>query len=268
MMKRGRDEQAGGTIRTAIVRCTVGRPAHAEWDEVAVESPLGVWLDGRPYATLMRTPGEDEALLLGFLLAEGVIEGIGDVVSIEVSGHPEAQECRVSLRQPGSAPSSVRSTLVSSSCGVCGRTSISELLDRMEPIAGMRVDPVQLTGWLGVLGEAQQLFPRTGGVHAAALFTRAGELLDLSEDVGRHNALDKLVGRAMRRGELPMRERVLIMSSRASFDIVQKAALAGVPVVAAMGAASSLAVETARATGIQLCVFLREGGVVEIGSGR
>jgi FdhD protein len=266
-MNQGKQRE-DSTRKLAVVRYGTGREAKPEWDEVAVESPLGVWLNDRPFATLMRTPGDDQALLSGFLFSEGLIEGLEDIAEFEASAHPEAQECRVRLRRPSAALEFSRSTLVSSSCGVCGRTSIAELIDRMAPIAGMRVEPVQLSGWLAALGAAQEIFPRTGGVHAAALFTHSGKLLDLTEDVGRHNALDKLVGRAMGRGELPLSERVLVMSSRASFDIVQKAALAGIPVVAAMGAASSLAAETARAVGIQLCVFLREGGVVEIVSMR
>lgn len=253
-------------LRKVRVERWRGEEARREPDVLAVEEPLGVWLDGTPYATLMRTPGDDEALVYGFLFAEGVIGEAGDVAEAAASGHPQAQEYHVRLRRAGPLAGGVRSTMVSSSCGVCGRASIRELEERMEPIAGERVDPRRLSEWLAAFVAGQKWFPATGGVHAAGLFRRDGEMVDVAEDVGRHNALDKVVGRALLGGRLPLREHVLLMSSRASFDIVQKAALAGISTVATMGAASSLAAETALAVGVQLCVFLREGGVVEIGS--
>jgi FdhD protein len=236
-------------------------------DSLAVEEPLALLLNGQPYAILMRTPGEDEDLVTGFLYSESLIESPTDIASLAVSAQPDGHQVAVQLAGTVSPPlSSVRSTLLSSSCGVCGRTSIQDLLHRMEAVESFRLPPEHLLSFLPAFEAAQRLFPATGGVHAAALFSPSGGLLDLAEDVGRHNALDKLLGRALRRRELPLRRHVLVMSSRASFDILQKAALAGIPVVASMGAASSLAADLARAAGIQLCCFLRSHGVVEIRS--
>ena len=237
----------------------------AAQDELSVEEPLQVVLNGKPFATLMRSPGEDVALVEGFLFAEGLVSRPEDIVSIAVSAHPTSQEVHVTLA--GNcipAEAMARSVYLSSSCGVCGRATIDELLERVEPIVAMTVQPEFLIGLLDRFAAAQREFGRTGGVHAAALFDGAGNLLEMCEDVGRHNALDKLVGRAFRCGQLPLTERVLVMSSRASFDIVQKAAMAGIAVVATMGAASSLAAEVAAATGISLYAFLRPQSVVRI----
>jgi FdhD protein len=234
-------------------------------DELSVEEPLQVVLNGKPFATLMRSPGEDVALVEGFLFAEGLVARPEDIVSIAVSAHPTSQEVHVTLEAHcNPAGAMARSVYLSSSCGVCGRATIDELLERVEPVAAMPVQPDFLIGLLDPFAAAQREFGRTGGVHAAALFDGAGNLLEMCEDVGRHNALDKLVGRAFRRGQLPLAGRILLMSSRASFDIVQKAAMAGIPVVATMGAASSLAAEVAAATGIGLYAFLRPQSVVRI----
>jgi FdhD protein len=240
-----------------------------EEDCLSVEEPLLVRVNGQPLATLMRTPGSDQTLVEGFLFSEGLISAPADVASFVSSTRLDSQEALVELAahcKPG--PTAARSVYLSSSCGVCGRSSIRELLERLEPIPPIDVDP----GWLAQLPErvreAQVQFPVSGGVHAAALFGANGNLLGLEEDVGRHNALDKLVGKAFRQQALPLNDSILVMSSRASFDIVQKAAMAGIPVVATMGAASSLAAELAASAGVQLFCFLRPGSVVRMGDSR
>lgn len=242
--------------KVSIERFREGR-WHAEHDELSVEEPLQVLVNGQPLAMLMRTPGADADLVRGFLFSEGLLREVGDLVELRLEpgqAHVQlAPHCRLS-------PDMARSMYLSSSCGVCGRAAVAEMIERVEPVEQMDWD-----GWGGVVEAfeaAQREFPHTGGVHAAALFDASGELLDLAEDVGRHNALDKLVGRAWAGGMLPWRQRVLLMSSRASFDIVQKAAMAGVPVVGTMGAASSLAVELAQATQISLYGFVRRSGMV------
>lgn len=204
----------------------------------------------------------------GFLFSEGVVTVPADISRIEVTQHPTSQEIRVDLALGCAVPElDARATYLSSSCGVCGRASIDQLIDRIEPVKAMTVSLEFLVGLIPAFDAAQRDFPLTGGVHAAALFSKGGELSDLAEDVGRHNALDKLVGSAFRAGRLPLEGRVLVMSSRASFDIVQKAAVAGIPVIATMGAASSLAVDLARACGIALHSFLRQDSVVGFGPG-
>lgn len=247
-----------------IVRFREGNST-ASQDLLSVEEPLLVLLNGKPFATLMRTPGEDKALTEGFLFSEGIISGPEDVLSIEARQHETSQEIRVELaahcHPSETAP---RSIYLSSSCGVCGRSSIEELTNRLEPISPMQVSPEFLLGLLERFTMAQRYFPLTGGVHAAALFDATGKLLSIEEDVGRHNSLDKLIGKAFRIGELPLADRILLMSSRASFDIVQKAAMAGIPVVASMGAASSLAADLAKASGIELYCFLRGSSVVNL----
>ncbi len=255
------------TRRISIKRLAAGNAAQGS-DLVSVEEPLQVILNGRPFATLMRTPGQDLALVEGFLFAEGVVRQPSDIAGIEASSHPTSQEIRVDLALGCAVPElDARATYLSSSCGVCGRASIAQLIDRIEPVKAMTVSLEFLIGLIPAFDAAQRDFPLTGGVHAAALFSEGGELLDLAEDVGRHNALDKLVGAAFRAGRLPLRDLVLVMSSRASFDIVQKAAVAGIPVIATMGAASSLAVDLARASGIALHSFLRQDSVVGFGPG-
>ena len=250
------------TRRTPIQRLSEGRTVSLD-DMVSVEEPLQIILNGRPFATLMRTPGRDQELITGFLFSEGVVRTSRDIARIEATQHPTSQEIRVDLTEGCLVPElDARASYLSSSCGVCGRASIAQLIERIEPVKPITVSLEFLTGLISAFEAAQRDFRLTGGVHAAALFDPGGELLDLAEDVGRHNALDKLVGAAFRSGRLPLNDRVLVMSSRASFDIVQKAAVAGIPVIASMGAASSLAVDLARACGIALHSFLRPGSVV------
>lgn len=234
-------------------------------DRLSVEEPLLVVVNGKPFATLMRTPGEDIALTEGFLFSEGLISHPSDLAGIQIRPHETSQEIHVQLaahcHPSETAP---RSIYLSSSCGVCGRSSIDELTSRLDPVSPLAVDPGFLLGLQDRFLKGQTQFPLTGGVHAAALFDLIGELVSIEEDVGRHNALDKLVGKAFRHGQLPLKNKVLLMSSRASFDIVQKTAMAGIPVLATMGAASTLAAELAKAAGIQLFCFLRSSTVVNL----
>jgi FdhD protein len=245
--------------RFPIVRVRDGR-AEASSDMLAVEEPLEIRLDGRQVAVTMRTPGpgRDSELALGFLLGETIVEP-GDVARIS-----ECASDTVDVRLwPGATPAEgwQRNFYASSSCGVCGKASIDAVRFASEPVPD---GPVVESGTLAEMPEAlraaQRVFERTGGLHAAGLFDRSGELLIVREDVGRHNAVDKAIGRAAMDRLLPLHDKLLMVSGRASFEIVQKALLAGVPIVAAVSAPSSLAVELARESNMTLVGFLREGG--------
>ncbi|HEU4599222.1 MAG TPA: formate dehydrogenase accessory sulfurtransferase FdhD, partial [Solirubrobacterales bacterium] len=224
-------------------------------DEVAVEEPLEIRVDGRPLTVTMRTPGHDEELALGFLYGEGLIDGprgagpTADLVAnvVEVAGPLR--------RDPGA-----RRFYTTSSCGVCGRGSLEEVAVASAPLPpGPRV----ARSLLADLPERlrQPGFERTGGLHATGLFDAAGELLAVREDVGRHNAMDKVVGAALLAGWLPLHERLLCVSGRLSFELVQKAAVAGCPILVGVGAPSSLAIELAADRGMTLCGFARRGSV-------
>jgi FdhD protein len=244
-------------------------------DAIAVEEPLEIRLvkDGAPenggtghaLSITMRTPGHDSDLALGFLHGEGIVRGSRDVIGVGPCG-PSGNVVRVTVRADLDFDTArlARNFYTTSSCGVCGKASI----EAVTASAGRRDvgdrEFVVQEEVLRVLPErlraTQAEFARTGGVHAVGLFTAMGELLASREDVGRHNAMDKLVGSALRAGALPWRERVVLLSGRASFELLQKAMMAGVPVVAAIGAPSTLAVELAESSGITLVAFLREGG--------
>ena len=241
-------------------------------DHVAAEEPLQISLDGAPLSIVMRTPGNDLELALGLLWAEQVIRSPGDVIGVRISAEAaeaeaslhvaadlvESNQIDVHLRSaPGRRPE--RSFLSSSACGVCGATTVESLaLDfpRLEP--GVTLDASVLTRLADRLREQQRIFESTGGLHAAGLFDTAGELELLREDIGRHNAVDKVVGRAFLGRLLPLRDRVLAVSGRAGYEVVQKAVAAGIPILAAVGAPSSLAVATAERFGMTLVGFLRE----------
>jgi FdhD protein len=229
-------------------------------DEVAIEEPLEIRVDGRPLAVTMRTPGHDEELALGFLYGEALIDepreaGLtGDLAAntIEVTGPLE--------REPGS-----RSFYTSSSCGVCGKGALEEVRVGAEPVTSAARLPRRL---LAGLPERlrQPGFSRTGGLHATGLFDRKGKLVAVREDVGRHNAMDKVVGWALLEGRIPLTDAVLCVSGRLSFELVQKAARAGAPFLVGVGAPTSLAVSLAEAQCITLCGFAR-GGEVNVYSG-
>lgn len=234
---------------------------------LAVELPLEVRVNGAPFAVIMRTPGDDQALVAGFLLAEDVVRQADEVVRIEPC--PEADEDgRGHVMQAvvqGEAQArlfdrlaSRRQVLMTSGCGLCGRRTIASLQSRVEAVTGAWTLAATALCTLPVrLREAQAVFEATGGLHAAGLFGRDGRLLDSAEDVGRHNAVDKIVGRQLLAGRLPLSDTVLMVSGRASFELVQKAVLAGIPIMAAVSAPSSLAVDLAEATGLTLCGFVR-----------
>jgi FdhD protein len=217
----------------------------------------------------MRTPGDDFDLATGFLLSEGVITKPGDVLAmrycagVDATGEQTYNLLDITLAQGVDAPpkSAKRNTTVTSACGVCGKDSLDDV--RTKAAWDVADDPVQVEAELLAtfptrLRKAQKIFDRTGGLHAAGLFTAEGELLTAKEDVGRHNAVDKVLGHALREGLVPLRGTVLAVSGRASFELAQKAVMAGVPVLAAVSAPSSLAVELAEEAGLTLAGFVRD----------
>ncbi|WP_344471134.1 formate dehydrogenase accessory sulfurtransferase FdhD [Nonomuraea monospora] len=234
-------------------------------DSLAAEEPLEIRLDGTPLTVTMRTPGDDFDLAAGFLVSEGAVGSAGDISTIRycagatVEGQNTYNVLDVRLA-PGVPAPEPRNFYTTSSCGVCGKAS----LEAVRTVARWDAadDPVELAqttvaGLPDRLRAAQRVFDRTGGLHAAGLFTAGGEPLCVREDVGRHNAVDKLLGWALREGRLPLRGTVLMVSGRASFELVQKAVMGGVPVLAAVSAPSSLAVELAEEQGLTLIGFLR-----------
>jgi FdhD protein len=235
-------------------------------DELSVEEPLEIRVRGRAISVTMRTPGHDEELAAGFLLSEGIVKNAGDVLKVEPCGRNEfgnmlnvllAPEVHVDFEQL------TRHVFASSSCGVCGKATIESVCTKFSPLItdgnSIRLDPQVLSTMPQKMRSMQETFSRTGGLHAAALFDGSGRLIVLREDVGRHNAVDKVIGYALMNRLLPLDHHVLLVSGRASFEIVQKALAAQVPVVAAVSAPSSLAVSFARDAGITLIGFLREG---------
>jgi FdhD protein len=227
-------------------------------DAVAVEAPLEIRVDGEPLAVTMRTPGHDEELALGFLYGEGLIDaGAREVGLSEDLAANTIEVAGPLLRDPGR-----RRFYTTSSCGVCGKGALEEvaaLVGGPALGAGPRVARELLASLPDRL--VQPTFERTGGLHATGLFNAAGNLLWSREDVGRHNAMDKVVGRALLDGELPFAERLLCVSGRLSFELVQKAAVAGAPVLVGVGAPSSLAVDLAADRGMTLAGFARRGRV-------
>lgn len=233
-------------------------------DAVAVEEPLEIRVEGRSVAVVMRTPGHDRELAAGFLLSEGVIASRDDLFDITLCAEAPANGCvvEVLLRQPERAnlDALTRHVFTSSSCGVCGKASIASAMQThppLEPPAAAVMDAAVLFALPEKQRAAQPAFAETGGIHASALFDFRGSLLMTREDAGRHNALDKINGAALLEGLLPLSGCVLLLSGRASFELLQKALAARIPVVAAVGAPSSLAVKLAQDAGITLCGFLR-----------
>jgi FdhD protein len=222
-------------------------------DEVAVEEPLEIRVDGQPLAVTMRTPGHDEELALGFLYGEGLISAPHRVGLTE-----DFAANTVDMEGPLDRDPGQRRFYTTSSCGVCGKGALEEVeVLSAPPPDGPRV-PRALLARLPELLE-QPTFERTGGLHATGLFNPSGQLLIAREDVGRHNAMDKVVGRALLDGMVPLGERILCVSGRLSFELVQKAAVAGGPILVGVGAPSSLAVALADERGITLCGFTRRG---------
>jgi FdhD protein len=224
-------------------------------DEVAVEEPLEIRVGGAPLAVTMRTPGHDEELALGFLHGEGLIDGPRAAGPPEDLAGNTVEVGGPLLREP-----SARSFFTSSSCGVCGKGALEEVAVHAAPL---REGPTLERALVADLPERlrQPTFARTGGLHATGLFSPAGELLCVREDVGRHNAMDKVIGWALREGLVPLHPNVLCVSGRLSFELVQKAAVAGAPLLVGVGAPTSLAVKLADDRGLTLCGFARGGRV-------
>ncbi len=252
-----------------------------ELDIIAVEEPLEIRLNyddvngenvNQTISVTMRTPGQDIDLALGFLYTEGVIEHARDVVEVSPCGPALNQalsqnivkvklskNIKVDLKQLN------RHGITNSSCGICGKTSIEALRTKLPEALNLGngtndlyCRPELILALPNLLRGSQAIFKQTGGLHASALFTAQGELICVREDVGRHNALDKLIGNAFQAGKLPLYEAILLVSGRLSFELVQKASMAGIPIIAAVGAASSLAIELAKEQGITLVGFIRD----------
>jgi FdhD protein len=230
-------------------------------DELAVEEPLEIRVDGAPLAVTMRTPGEDEELAAGFLAGEGLIGGSGDLESVGPSEDLAANVVEVRTRSGlRRDPSAERRFYLSSSCGVCGKGALEFV--RQEAPAAPAAPPLEPAVVLAAPEEArrrQRAFERTGGLHATGLLEPSGELIELREDVGRHNAMDKAIGAQLLAGRFPLAGVYACVSGRASFELVQKASLAGLAGIVAVGAPSSLAVDLSRERGMLLCGFVRDG---------
>lgn len=231
-------------------------------DEVAVEEPLEIRAGGRPVAVTMRTPGHDEELALGFLYGEGLVDR-----ALPAGPPPDLAANIVEVEGELVREPPERRFYATSSCGVCGKGALEEVEVLAPPVAaGPQVSRELLASLPDRLRESQPAFARTGGLHATGLFDPAGELLVAREDVGRHNAMDKVIGRCLADGTLPLSGRILCVSGRLSFELVQKAAVAGCPILVGVGAPSSLAIELAADRGMTLCGFAR-GGHLNVYSG-
>jgi len=258
-----------------IVRVQDGRQ-RPDVDRTAAEEPLEIRLHGRPFAVIMRTPGADVALTAGFLLAERVLRSADDLATIEhcrerptpgASGEAPHPENVVNVTLAGGSAAGLdqamadrRQVLGNSSCGLCGRLTIASLKTDVAPLSfAGRVSAATIARLPDSLRDAQAVFKETGGIHAAGLFTVDGAVQAVAEDVGRHNAVDKVIGQMLLAERLPLSDLILFVSGRTSFEIVQKAVLAGIPLVGAVSAPSSLAVELAREVGITLMGFTRGG---------
>jgi FdhD protein len=235
-------------------------------EQLAVEEPLEIRLAGRRFTLTMRTPGHDEELAAGFLFAEGFINDAAELGEIRRvrgrKGAPEPNALDVILNVPadGLRARLKRNFVMSSSCGICGKTSIDSIRRRvMPPADSARVAPAILLALSQKLRAGQRVFAATGGLHGAAIFSLDGSMLAIREDVGRHNAVDKVIGYALTKAMVPLAQHIMMVSGRLSFEIVQKAAAAGVPILAAVSAPSSLAVELAEEIGTTLVGFLRDG---------
>ena len=252
------------TTRAEVVTVDDGRRARRS-DRLATEEPMEIrveepGVEQRSVAVTMRTPGHDFELAVGFLLTEGLIFGRDDVRSVRYCAVPREEQHYnvVSVSVARALEFEQRSFYATSSCGVCGKASLDAIDVQCAPIAdGPVVAPAVVTALPEALRGAQAVFERTGGLHAAGLFDPQGTLIASREDVGRHNAVDKLVGSQLLEGRLPLSESILMVSGRASFEIIQKAATAGIPIVCAVSAPSSLAVDAARRFGLTLVGFLR-----------
>lgn len=233
-------------------------------DELIVEEPMSIQLDGTLVATTMRTPGHDYELAVGFLHAEGMLGGAA-VTGVRYCADGSAMASQfnvVTVDTAGKAPTPTpRLGSTSSSCGICGADAIDELTARLTPLNADPFDPRDLADIADTVVATQDLFAKTGAVHAAASFDRSGAILHVREDIGRHNAVDKIVGRMLLDGELPTPGLGLFVSGRASFEMVQKAWAAGFGTVVAVSAPSALAVDTAHAGGLQLAGFIRNGDI-------
>ncbi|OUC94782.1 formate dehydrogenase accessory sulfurtransferase FdhD [Streptomyces swartbergensis] len=256
------------TARRKVIRIRDG-VLSSHPDTLVAEEPLEIRLNGKPLAITMRTPGDDFPLAAGFLVSEGVLAHASDLQSIVYCAGATADGSNtynvVDVRTtPGVVIPDItleRNVYTTSSCGLCGKASLDAVRTTTRwPISDappVRVEPDLLARLPDRLRAAQRVFDRTGGLHAAALFAEEGDLLDIREDVGRHNAVDKLVGRALQNGDLPLSRTILLVSGRASFELAQKAVMAGIPILAAVSAPSSLAVDLAAETGLTLIGFLR-----------
>ena len=280
---------SGRTARRRVLRITLpegkepvdgdpdGRPGRdgaggpkSRADFLAAEEPLGIRVDGTALTLTMRTPGDDLELAAGFLVSEAIVHSPADIAGIKLCdgtacGHGDhhgmGNIADVTLA-PGitATPGARRNFMTTSACGVCGKTSIEDICilpDRALAADPARFAPTVLATLPAQLRDAQRVFSRTGGLHAAGLFTVDGELILVREDVGRHNAVDKVVGWALLNDRLPLTGCILLVSGRASFELVQKAVLAGIPLLAAVSAPSSLAVDLAQEAGLTLVGFLR-----------
>ncbi|MFI1358557.1 formate dehydrogenase accessory sulfurtransferase FdhD [Streptomyces sp. NPDC020898] len=271
------------TERRKVIRIRDGAVSTRP-DTLVAEEPMEIRLNGKPIAITMRTPGDDFALAVGFLVSEGVLAEQRELRNIVYcAGATGGGTSRSSGAENGggsntynvvdvsTAPDVVlpditleRNVYTTSSCGLCGKASLDAVrttarwaIDDGADAPPVRLAPELLASLPDRLRASQRVFDRTGGLHAAALFTEEGELLDIREDVGRHNAVDKLVGRALQNGDLPLSRTILLVSGRASFELAQKAVMAGIPVLAAVSAPSSLAVDLAAESGLTLVGFLR-----------
>ncbi|MCO8306539.1 formate dehydrogenase accessory sulfurtransferase FdhD [Streptomyces hygroscopicus] len=271
------------TERRRVIRIRDGAVSTRP-DTLVTEEPLEIRLNGKPLAITMRTPGDDFALAAGFLVSEGVLGRADELANIvycagateDGSNTYNVVDVKLAPGVPVPDITLERNVYTTSSCGLCGKASLDAVrttarwrlgdgedgADGSDGADGgggspLRIEPETLSMLPDRLRAAQRVFDRTGGLHAAGLFTPDGELLDLREDVGRHNAVDKLVGRALQQGLLPLSGSVLMVSGRASFELAQKAVMAGIPVLAAVSAPSSLAVDLAAETGLTLVGFLR-----------